>query len=74
MHQYSANASMVNQAFVNNDGNFLIIPQKGRLDIQTESGRIMVRPGELFVVQAGLRFSVHLPDGESNGCKSNTFR
>ncbi|KAI6080631.1 putative homogentisate 1,2-dioxygenase [Hypoxylon rubiginosum] len=73
MHQYSANASMVNQAFVNNDGNFLIIPQKGRLDIQTESGRIMVRPGELFVVQAGLRFSVHLPDGESNGYVQEIF-
>ncbi len=28
----------------------------------------MVRPGELFVIQAGLRFKVSLPDGISNGC------
>ncbi len=65
---------MTNQAFVNNDGDLLIIPQKGRLDIQTESGRIMVRPGELFVVQAGLRFSVNLPDGTSRGGKSISSR
>ncbi|XXH04738.1 hypothetical protein Hte_011160 [Hypoxylon texense] len=73
MHQYSANASMTNQAIVNNDGDFLVIPQKGRLDIQTESGRIMVRPGELFVIQAGLRFSVYLPDGESQGYVQEIF-
>jgi homogentisate 1,2-dioxygenase len=30
---------MGKQAFVNHDGDFMIIPQKGRLDIQTELGR-----------------------------------
>jgi homogentisate 1,2-dioxygenase len=39
VHQYAANASMGNTAFINNDGDFLIIPQIGRLDIQTELGR-----------------------------------
>ena len=39
VHMYAANASMTNQAFCNNDGELLIIPQQGRLDIQTELGR-----------------------------------
>ncbi|KAK5445403.1 hypothetical protein LTS15_010184 [Exophiala xenobiotica] len=73
VHQYMANTSMGNQAFCNNDGDFLIVPQTGRLDIQTESGRIMVRPGELFVIQAGLRFTVSLPDGVSNGYVQEIF-
>ena len=39
VHLYAANASMENRAFVNADGDFLFIPQKGRLDIQTELGK-----------------------------------
>jgi len=39
IHQFAANVSMTNQAFVNHDGDFLIVPQQGRLDIQTEIGR-----------------------------------
>jgi len=39
IHQYAANVSMDKQAFVNHDGDFLIIPQQGRLDIKTEVGQ-----------------------------------
>ena len=39
VHMYAANTSMSTTAFVNTDGDFLIIPQIGRLDIQTELGR-----------------------------------
>jgi homogentisate 1,2-dioxygenase len=73
VHMYAANASMENEAFVNNDGNMLIIPQKGRLDIQTELGRMMVRPGEICVIQAGLRFRVSLPDGPVHGYINEIF-
>lgn len=38
-HIYLANSSMEEKAFVNSDGDFLIIPELGRLDIQTELGR-----------------------------------
>lgn len=67
VHIYAANESMENKAFCNNDGDFLIIPQQGRLDIQTEYGHLMVRPGELVVIQAGMRFRVALPDGPVRG-------
>lgn len=66
-HIYTANASMEKKAFVNSDGDFLIMPEKGRLDIQTEMGKLMVRPGEMVVVQSGLKFKVSLPDGPSRG-------
>lgn len=73
VHMYAANTSMINQAFCNNDGDFLIIPQKGRLDIQTELGRMMVRPGEICVIQAGIRFKVSLPDGPVHGYINEIF-
>ncbi|KAI5285701.1 hypothetical protein KEM54_000362, partial [Ascosphaera aggregata] len=53
-HIYLANKSMINEAFVNSDGDFLIVPQQGNLDIQTEFGMIFVQPGEICVVQRPL--------------------
>ncbi|KAI0671633.1 homogentisate 1,2-dioxygenase [Trametes maxima] len=67
VHIYAANESMGKRAFINNDGDFLILPQQGRLDIQTELGRLMVRPGELVVIQRGIKFKVGLPDGPVRG-------
>ncbi|KAJ5924557.1 homogentisate 1-2-dioxygenase [Penicillium verhagenii] len=66
-HVYVANTSMTKKAFVNSDGEFLIVPQQGALDIQTEFGKLYVQPGELCVIQRGLRFRVELPDGPSRG-------
>ncbi|KAJ5902840.1 homogentisate 1-2-dioxygenase [Penicillium taxi] len=73
VHMYMANKSMSKKAFCNNDGDMLIIPQEGRLDIQTEFGRMMVRSGELAVIQAGMRFTVTLPDGPSRGYIQEIF-
>ncbi|KAF9460311.1 homogentisate 1,2-dioxygenase [Collybia nuda] len=67
IHMYLANASMDKKAFVNSDGDMLILPQQGRLDVQTEFGKLMVRPGELLVIQRGIKFKVILPDGPSRG-------
>ena len=64
---------MERTAFSNNDGDMLILPQLGRLDIQTEMGRMMVHPGELVVIQAGIRFRVTLPDGPSRGYIQEIF-
>ncbi|KAJ7895094.1 homogentisate 1,2-dioxygenase [Mycena leptocephala] len=69
IHIYTANASMENKAFCNNDGDMLILPQQGRLDVQTEFGKMMVRSGELLVIQRGMKFKVLLPDGPSRGCR-----
>ncbi|KAK6202122.1 hypothetical protein LQW54_008991 [Pestalotiopsis sp. IQ-011] len=73
IHIYAANVSMKNRAFCSNDGDMLIIPQQGRLDIQTELGMLMVRPGEMVVIQAGIKFKMLLPDGPSRGYVQEVF-
>ncbi len=73
VHVYTANVSMGRRAMCNNDGDLLVLPQHGRLQIQTELGWLMVRPGELVVLPAGLRFRVLLPDGPSRGYIQEIF-
>lgn len=58
VHNYAFNADMTRQAFVNNDGEFLVVPQCGTLDIQTELGYLRVGPGSIAVLPPGIRFSV----------------
>ncbi|KAH8951158.1 hypothetical protein BDL97_09G012600 [Sphagnum fallax] len=73
VHMYIANASMEGNAFANADGDFLIVPQQGRLWIKTEMGRLQVKPGEIVVLQLGIRFAVELPDGPSRGYVLEVF-
>ncbi|CAJ0635200.1 10634_t:CDS:10 [Entrophospora sp. SA101] len=67
IHIYNANTNMDNDAFYNSDGDFLIVPQHGKLDIKTEFGLIMVSTQEIVVIPRGIKFSVNLPDGPSRG-------
>ncbi|KAJ1737484.1 hypothetical protein LPJ72_000455 [Coemansia sp. Benny D160-2] len=67
VHVYMATASMRRRAFCNSDGDLLLVPQQGRLDIATEFGPMAVAPNEIAVIQRGMRFSVALPDGPSRG-------
>lgn len=58
IHVFLCNSSMHNKAFCNSDGDMLIVPQEGVLDITTEMGKIRVNPNEICVIQQGIRFSV----------------
>ncbi|KAF2454134.1 RmlC-like cupin domain-containing protein [Lineolata rhizophorae] len=60
---YMFNKSMEQKAYCNADGDFLICPQTGILDIQTEMGKLFVQPGEICVIQRGVRFAVRLAEG-----------
>jgi homogentisate 1,2-dioxygenase len=65
---YAAGKSMdENTAFYNADGDFLIVPQEGILDIETEMGNILVRPQEICVIPRGIRHRVSLPNGPARG-------
>ena len=64
---YACGKSMGKQAFYNADGDFLIVPERGTLDIQTELGHLLVRSNEIVVIPRGIRFRVMLPDGSSRG-------
>ncbi len=64
---YLANKSMDKRAFVNADGELLIVPQQGRLVITTELGVLDLKPGEIAVLPRGVVFKVAVPDGPSRG-------
>ncbi|KAM4796733.1 homogentisate 1,2-dioxygenase [Rhinophrynus dorsalis] len=66
IHIYTCNTSMIDRCFYNSDGDFLIVPQQGKLLILTEFGKMMVEPNEICVIQQGMRFSVEI-FGESRG-------
>lgn len=52
---YQAGVSMGNEAFYSADGDFVIVPQTGDLEIHTELGKIYMRPGEIVVIPRGIR-------------------
>ncbi|XP_018578625.1 homogentisate 1,2-dioxygenase, partial [Anoplophora glabripennis] len=60
IHIYSCNSSMHNRAFYNADGDFLIVPQLGKLQIKTEFGKLHLKPNEICVIQQGMRYSVDI--------------
>jgi homogentisate 1,2-dioxygenase len=65
-HLYLANRSMGNRAFVNAEGEMLIVPQQGALVITTELGVLAVAPGEVALLPRGMAFSVAV-EGPSCG-------
>ena len=73
IHLYAANRSMERRFFYNADGELLIVPQQGRLQIDTELGRIAIEPQEIAVIPRGVRFRVDLPDGEARGYICENF-
>jgi len=66
VYMYTATVSMTNKSFYSSDGDFLIVPEQGTLDVQTEFGKLEVKPGEITVVQRGIQFSVNV-SGPSRG-------
>ncbi|SEI67497.1 homogentisate 1,2-dioxygenase [Azotobacter beijerinckii] len=63
---YRANASM-ESVFFDCDGELLIVPESGRLGIDTELGRLEIGPLQIAVVPRGMRFRVELLDATARG-------
>lgn len=72
VYVYTCNKSMEDRAFYNSDGDLLIVPQQGSLDITTEFGKFFVEPNEICVIQQGMRFSVNV-DGPTRGYMLEVF-
>lgn len=66
IHLYAATKDM-ERAFFSADGELLIVPQQGRLAIDTELGRIDLAPLQIALIPRGVRFRVKLPDGAARG-------
>lgn len=73
IHLYAANRDMQDRFFYDADGELLIVPQLGRLHIETELGVLDVEPQEIAVIPRGVRFRVALPDGSARGYVCENF-
>ena len=64
---WNCEKSMVDTALVNADGDLLLVPQTGAIDVTTELGKMWVEPGEICVIQRGIPFSINVVDERSSG-------
>lgn len=67
VHIYAANKSMSDRIFYDADGDLLIVPENGRLQVDTEFGALLTAPGEIILIPRGVKFRVALPDGTARG-------
>ena len=58
VHLYGASRPMGNRAFVDVDGELLLIPQEGALRVTTELGVLHAAPGEIVLLPRGMLFKV----------------
>ncbi len=66
IHLYATTTSMQDY-FYNADGDFLIVPEEGRLRFRTEFGVIDAEPKEIIVIPRGIKFQVILLDNKARG-------
>ncbi|HEY8008714.1 MAG TPA: homogentisate 1,2-dioxygenase [Methylocella sp.] len=66
-HVFFVTDSMDDDYFFNADGELLIVPQMGGLDIATELGQLIIVPGDIAVIPRGMKFKVGLQDGPARG-------
>lgn len=67
VHLYAATCDMQDRVLFSADGEYLFIPQQGRLRLKTELGVIEIKPLQIAVIPRGVRFAVELPDGAARG-------
>ena len=73
VHVYRATRSMDGRVFVDADGELVIIPQQGAIELQTELGRLEVAPGSIAIVPRGMKFRVQLAEGEARGYVAENY-
>ncbi len=64
---YHCNRSMQAEYFSNNDGELLIIPYSGAIELFTEFGTLTIAPGTIVVIPRGVRFKVSVLDSIACG-------
>jgi homogentisate 1,2-dioxygenase len=67
IHLYAINRSMDERCLFNADGEMLFVPQLGGLSLRTEMGVLQVSPGEIAVIQRGIKFRVELLGESARG-------
>lgn len=67
IHLYTVNRSMKDRYFYNADGDFLIVPEQGKLVFATELGLLEIQPGEIGLIPRGVRYQVKLSTKTARG-------
>lgn len=68
VYAYVATSSMpAREAFYSADGDLLVVPQQGALDVRTELGHLLLRPGEIGILPRGIKYRVDLFSEEARG-------
>jgi len=67
IHVYRANAPMEGRFFYDADGELLLVPEQGELELHTEFGRLQVGPGHMALIPRGVRFRVALVGRTARG-------
>lgn len=65
VHAFAFNQSMTGDYLSCADGELLVVPQQGCLNIRTELGVLQVTPGEIAVIPRAVIFSVSLDNDEA---------
>ena len=73
VHLYLATRSMERRVFANADGELLVIPQSGGIEIFTEFGKLELEPGWVALVPRGVRFRVTLKGEMARGYVAENF-
>lgn len=73
IHTYACNHSMRERCFQSSDGDLMIVPQEGALKIRTEFGWMAIEPGEIAVVQRGIKIQVILAGDKARGYVCENF-
>jgi homogentisate 1,2-dioxygenase len=66
-HIYFVNEAMADDYFMDADGELLILPETGALQIATELGVVGLEPCEAAIIPRGIKFKVAPLDGPSRG-------
>jgi len=67
IHLYNFNRPMGDRYFFNADGEFLLVPQVGQLEILTEMGALYVGPEDIALIPRGMKFQINPQDGRAYG-------
>lgn len=59
VNHYHLNKSMGDRFFYNADGELMIVPEVGRLEVKTELGNLEIEPQEICVIPRGMKFQVN---------------
>lgn len=73
VHLYAFNKPMDSTYLMDADGDLMIVPEVGTIEVKTEFGNFTVEPCEIVVVPRGMKFQVNPVSSECRGYVGENF-